>query len=217
MTEILKLARLFLEKAGIDKDLIVKKQYAKCSKWTASELICALITSTSATEAGKLLGASKDTVNNHASKLLSNIIRKPKGQRTWSIAILDYIEYKWCSKCSSYKPYSEYHNDQVKQVGVSTLCKICRNTYSKAYYESHVEESNAKNSLYRARKAQAIPSWADLEEIAVFYVNCPKGYHVDHIVPLNGSNVCGLHVINNLQYLLAEENLRKSNKYDSMA
>jgi 5-methylcytosine-specific restriction endonuclease McrA len=64
----------------------------------------------------------------------------------------------------------------------------------------------------RAIKLRATPKFANLKKIREIYKNCPKGYHVDHIVPLNNKNVCGLHVEWNLQYLTASANLSKSNK-----
>jgi len=57
------------------------------------------------------------------------------------------------------------------------------------------------------------PRWADMGKIREIYVNRPEDCHVDHIVPLRGKNVSGLHVENNLQYLPIKENMRKHNNY----
>jgi hypothetical protein len=64
----------------------------------------------------------------------------------------------------------------------------------------------------RALKLKATPRFANLKKIKEIYKNCPKGYTVDHIVPLQGKEVCGLHVEWNLQYLTPSQNSSKSNK-----
>lgn len=70
----------------------------------------------------------------------------------------------------------------------------------------------------KALKLRAVPAWVDFSAIAAVYEKAAQmralgvDVHVDHIVPLQGKNVCGLHVHNNLQLLLASDNLSKGNK-----
>jgi hypothetical protein len=45
-----------------------------------------------------------------------------------------------------------------------------------------------------------------------FYENCPDVFDVDHIIPINGEIVSGLHVHWNLSYLESESNQSKGNK-----
>lgn len=84
--------------------------------------------------------------------------------------------------------------------------------YYKQWREQNLESYLAYQYSRKKRVKQATPSWVDLEEIRQIYLNCPQGHHVDHIVPINGKEVSGLHVPWNLQYLSAIENLKKGNR-----
>lgn len=66
---------------------------------------------------------------------------------------------------------------------------------------------------HRAQKLKATPAWADIKAVEQVYITCPKGYHVDHIVPLQGKIVCGLHTVENLQVIPASLNTSKGNRY----
>lgn len=66
----------------------------------------------------------------------------------------------------------------------------------------------------RAHYIKAIPKWANLEQIKALYKKARQsGLHVDHIVPLCGKSVCGLHWEGNLQLLTPKENFSKNNRY----
>ena len=83
---------------------------------------------------------------------------------------------------------------------------------NKSWAEANSGKVNAKGAKYRADRLQRTPSWADMEAIRPFYECCPSGHEVDHIIPLKGKTVSGLHIAENLQWLPVSENRQKSNR-----
>lgn len=102
----------------------------------------------------------------------------------------------------------------------------------KAYYEANKDERRVKaRENYRRNKARYVERafqregrlrhgalWttpAEQAEIDGMYQFCSAfpWFEVDHIVPLNGETVSGLHVLGNLQVLSRSENRAKRNKF----
>lgn len=109
--------------------------------------------------------------------------------------------------------------------------------YSIEYYQKHTEKIKAKSAkyqpLWRAKnpgktlaltrkyqisKINACPPWINLSEIEKIYDEAAKirkngiDVHVDHIIPLRGKMVCGLHVPWNLRIIPAKDNMKKNAK-----
>jgi hypothetical protein len=85
-----------------------------------------------------------------------------------------------------------------------------------AYYADNPEKSAVYVKLRRTRERLATPPWLTEEELATMRKLKARakalGMSTDHIVPLKGKYVSGLHVPWNLQILPLEVNLKKSNK-----
>jgi len=87
--------------------------------------------------------------------------------------------------------------------------------YEQTYREKNRVSYRAKDAKRRAVELQALPSWANLDDIKNVYQEAKYfGYHVDHIIPLQGKLVCGLHVWDNLQLLSERDNKSKGNSYN---
>lgn len=81
-----------------------------------------------------------------------------------------------------------------------------------------------RTAYQRAREAaqiQRTPPWADLVAIQKVYEQAAgwtdtfgEPFHVDHVIPLRGKLVSGLHVHENLRILPAVENMKKHNRFD---
>ena len=110
------------------------------------------------------------------------------------------------------KDYNEKNKEHRKNLNIRWL-------------RANKAKACAKTAKYKATKISATPLWLNkdqLGEIEYFYIMAQDAkmltgeeYHVDHIVPLQGKNVCGLHVPWNLQVIPADINKSKGNKYDN--
>ena len=102
-----------------------------------------------------------------------------------------------------------------------------RRASTRAWRQKNKPYSCAQSVKRHAAKLHRTPSWlttddhwfiGEIYELAALRTKMfGFAWHVDHIIPLQGKNVSGLHVPLNLRVIPGAENVRKSNQYEVVA
>ena len=113
--------------------------------------------------------------------------------------------------------------EELKKLGY-TRNKEKHLAQKRVYRQTNKAKVNALAKAYKVRKKNRIPKWVDKDhmwlikeayELAQLRTKqFGFSWHVDHIVPIQGELVSGLHVIENLQVIPAIENIKKKNKFE---
>ena len=121
------------------------------------------------------------------------------------------------------KEYDKTNKDRIAAVRAARL--IERRKVKQIWREKNLGLVLADCAKRRAAKLQRTPKWLSLFDklkmeclyqlAAMRNRESDQKWHVDHIIPLQGANVCGLHVPGNLRVIPAIDNMRKSNQYEA--
>jgi 5-methylcytosine-specific restriction endonuclease McrA len=133
-----------------------------------------------------------------------------------------YAEYNKSSAGIKAKQdyYARNKVDVIARAQARTVAQ--KNTYKKKYKVANPDLYKELVSVRRRRFRDATPPWLSAKQkleirfhyrLAIALSRSTKIPHaVDHIIPLQGESVCGLHVPWNMEVITQEENLKKSNK-----
>lgn len=179
------------ENRKLNPEDVVRKKYRTVPQITARDLFSAIFYHETVKGVSSYFNVGINTINRVMKELFPDVVIKG-GSRSWKYFLLDLVGYKTCTRCKITKSKSEFYLGNVTKV--RSTCKNCDKD-SSAYRRSRVQEAVALDS--------------DIDLIEQIYINCPQGYHVDHIVPLSKG---GKHHQNNLCYLTAYDNQSKHDK-----
>ena len=127
------------------------------------------------------------------------------------------IDMKTCRLCLVEQDEDGFYVRYNTKSGRDTVCKSC--------HKKRVAENKKKTAPYKTVSVpyRAVPHWLTVEDVKQIASLYEQAKHlsqstgipmvVDHVIPLRGSNVSGLHVPTNLRIITAKENNIKSNTY----
>jgi hypothetical protein len=97
-----------------------------------------------------------------------------------------------------------------------------RKATARRWYQRHLEHARLQLVIHQATRRRRYVAWANVDAVAALYAEAAvltrttgRNHVVDHIIPLKGRLVSGLHVESNLRIIERSENARKSNKFES--
>lgn len=142
---------------------------------------------------------------------LNTLFFKLSIKNSFLMIMVERLTKEWIEKVNKdFKEVADQaQRDRWKQVNSYPAMKRGQKKYAKTFKGKIARKSVLATRAKRIR--HFILSTREKRWIQRFYIQCPPGYHVDHIVPLSKG---GIHSLSNLQWLTKEENIKKGTRLD---
>lgn len=155
------------------------------------------------------------------SKVFADV-NKPKTSISYQSYLLHLYGYKQCNKCSLILSKDKFFEDKQRWDKLTYYCFDC----SKLYAKTNIHNIRQNKKKHKMSLLNNTPKWLTIDqqiEIDKIYEKARElskltgiQHDVDHIIPLKGKYISGLHVPENLQIIEHKENNKKSNYHESV-
>jgi len=142
----------------------------------------------------------------------------------------EYRRKKWAENKEEIKKASREYFHKNKPARLAAHKAYVAKNYDavreqqRQYFKNNPQVSRFHGGTRRARKKMATPPWLKgdlLKQVKSIYSEATEiskvtgeVMHVDHLIPICGNGVCGLHVPWNLRILTRKENCSKRSEFD---